>query len=93
MIENRISGYLYNELFSNSNEEKCTTFQSMDWSLIVYKNTIKKHLTDLQAFFFQSLSLALYLLFPFLKGRDTFAILQPSIQHLLYVFPYFLIFS
>ena len=25
MIENRISGYLYNELFSKGNEEKCTT--------------------------------------------------------------------
>ena len=33
MIENRISGYLYNELFSKSNEETCTVFQSMDWSL------------------------------------------------------------
>ena len=40
MIENRISGYLYNELFSKSNEEKCTAFQSMVWSLIVHKNTI-----------------------------------------------------
>ena len=27
MIENRISGHLYNELFSESNEEKCTVFQ------------------------------------------------------------------
>ena len=29
MIENHISGYFYNELFSESNEEKCTAFQSM----------------------------------------------------------------
>ena len=29
MIENRISDYLYNERFSESNEEKCTAFQSM----------------------------------------------------------------
>ena len=40
MTENRISGYLYNELFSKSNGEKCTAFQSMVWSLIVHKNTI-----------------------------------------------------
>ena len=57
MIENRISGYLYNELFSNSNEEKCTTSQSMAWSLIVYKSTIKNRSTALQAFSFRSLSL------------------------------------
>ena len=42
MTENRISGYFYNELFSESNEEKSTAFQSMAWSLIVHKNTIKK---------------------------------------------------
>ena len=29
MIEDRISGYLYNELFSEINEKKCTAFQSM----------------------------------------------------------------
>ena len=63
MIENRISGYLCNELFSESNEEKCTPFQSIAWSLIAHKNTIKNCSTTLQAFFFRSL--ALYLLFPF----------------------------
>ena len=26
MIENRVSGQLYNEPFSESNEEKCTVF-------------------------------------------------------------------
>ena len=41
MIENRISGYLYNELFSESNEEKCTAFQRMVWSLIVHENATK----------------------------------------------------
>ena len=41
MIENRISGYLYNKFFSESNEKKCTAFQSMAWSLIVHKSTIK----------------------------------------------------
>ena len=29
MMENRISGSLYNELFSESNEEKCTAFKRM----------------------------------------------------------------
>ena len=38
MIENRISGYLYNDLFSESNEEKCTAFENLAWSLIVHKN-------------------------------------------------------
>ena len=42
MTENRISGCFYNELFSESNEEKCTAFQSMAWSLIIHKNAIKK---------------------------------------------------
>ena len=88
MIENRISGYLYNELFSESNEESCATFQSMVWSLIVHKNTIKNCSTALQAFSFRPLSLCiLYLLFH--KGKDTFGIPQPSVQHLVYVFPIF----
>ena len=29
MIENLLSGYLYNELFSESNEENCAAFESM----------------------------------------------------------------
>ena len=37
MIENRISGYLYNELFNENNKEKCMAFQSMAWSLIIDK--------------------------------------------------------
>ena len=40
MIGNRISGYLYDELFSDSNEKRCMAFQSMAWPLIVHKNTI-----------------------------------------------------
>ena len=63
MIVNCISGYLYNELFIERNEEKCTAFQSLVWSFIVHKNTIKNCSTVLQVFSFQSLSL--YLLFPF----------------------------
>ena len=56
MIENRISGYSYNE-------EKCTAFQNMVWFFIVHKNTIKNGSTALYAFSFRSLSL--YPLFPF----------------------------
>ena len=88
MIENRISGYLYNELFSKGNEEKCTTtFQSMAWSLIVHKNNCS---TAPQPFSFRSLSL--YTLFPFHKSKDTSAIPQSSVQHLVYVFPIFFVF-
>ena len=56
MIENQISGYLHNEPFSESNEEKCMAFQSMAWFLIVHKNTIKNYSTALKAFSFQSLT-------------------------------------
>ena len=41
MIEDRISGYLYNELFIEINEENCLAFQCMAWSLIAHKNTIR----------------------------------------------------
>ena len=37
MMENRISGYLYNEHFSECCEENCTAFKRMDWSLILLK--------------------------------------------------------
>ena len=87
MIENRISGYLHDELFNKSNEEKCTAFQSMAWSFIVHKNTIK---TALQAFFLRSLPSIIYFLFH--KGNDISAINQPSVQHLVYVFPIFFCF-
>ena len=59
MIGNRISGYLYNERFSECNEEKCTVFQSMAWSLIAHKNAIKNCSSTLQAFFFRSVSLCI----------------------------------
>ena len=41
MIENHISHYLYNKVFSESNKEKCAAFQSMALSVIVDKNAIK----------------------------------------------------
>ena len=88
VIENRISGYLYNQLFSESNEEKRTAFQSMPWFLIIHKNTIKNCSTALQAFFSRSFSFCtLYFLFH--KGKDTSGILQPSVQHFVHVFPIF----
>ena len=65
MTENHISGYLYNELSSES-DKKCTAIQSMAGSLIIYKNTIKNCSTALQAFSFRPFSL--YPVFP-LKAR------------------------
>ena len=82
MIENRISCYLYNELFSESNKEKCTAFKGMAWSLIVDKNTIKNCPTALQAFSFRYLSL--YPLFP-LKARVLLQFLSQAFS-ILYMF-------
>ena len=95
MIENHISGYLHNELFSESNEEKCMVFQRMAWLLI-----IKNCSNALQAFP-SSLALCIFYFlfhkgkdlcifyFLFHKGKDISAVIQPSIQHLVYVFPIF----
>ena len=47
MIENRISGYLHNELFSENDKERSMAFQSMAWSIIVDRNTIKNYSTAL----------------------------------------------
>ena len=63
MIENNISGYLYNEIFSKSNEKNVTAFQGMAWSFIAHKNTIKNYSTALQAVSFRSLSLCHLFLF------------------------------
>ena len=63
MIENPISDYLYNGLFGESNDEKCTAFQSKGWFFIDHKNTIKNCSTAPQAFSFRSLSLYNLLLF------------------------------
>ena len=81
MIEDSISGYLYDELFREINEEKCTAFQSMAWSLA---QLLSKHFLS---------SLFLYILyFLFHKGKDTFAISQPKVQHVVYGFHIFLRF-
>ena len=88
MIENRISGYLFNERFSDSNEEKCTAFQNMAWSFIVHKNTIQSCSNALQVFSFWSLSISIIDFF-FHEGKDTSAIPQPNVQHLVYILPNF----
>ena len=84
MIENRVSGYLYNELFSESNGEKCTVFQSMACFFIVHENTIKNCSTAFQAFSVWSLSFCI-LYFLFHKGNDTSAILNQAFS-ILYMF-------
>ena len=84
MVENRVSGYLCNELFSESNEEKCTAVQSMALFIkILLKTTqlLSKH-------FPSGLSLCI-IYFLFHKGKDTSAIPQPSVHHLVYVFSIF----
>lgn len=84
LIGNRISGYLHNERFSKSNEEKSTAFQNMTWSLIIHKNTITNWSTVLQT---SPQSLCFYPSFPFSWRQDTFAILQSYVHHLVYVIP------
>ena len=82
---NHTSGNLYNELLSESSEEKCTAFQSMAWSLLFIKILLK----TVQLFskhFPSGLSLCI-IYFLFHKGKDTSAIPQPSVHHLVYVFP------
>ena len=93
MIENRISSYLYNEFFSENNEKKCTAFQSMAWSLIVHKNTIKNfsriflqvfHLVSFISFFIkarmllQFLSQAFNILYMFSPFSFVFALITPT---------------
>ena len=92
MIENPISGNLYNEIFSESIEEKCTVFLSMAWSLTVHKNTVENCSTFLQEFFTRSLSLCI-LYFLFHKDKATSAIPLPSVHHFVFVFPHFFSFS
>ena len=66
---------------------------SMTWSLIVHNATIKNCSTVLQAFSSRFLSLFLCILyFLFHEGKDTSAILQPSVYHLAYVSPIFFCF-
>ena len=84
MIENRILAYLYNERFGESNEEKCTVFQSMAWSLIVHKNTIKNCSLSIflpVSFFVSFISL-------FIKVRIILQFLSRACS-IVYMFPHF----
>ena len=85
MIENRISGYLYNELFSKSKKENVRPFKVWLGPLLFIK-ILSKTAQLLSKHFSSGLSLCI-LYFLFHKGKDTYAIPQPSVQHLVYVSP------
>ena len=87
MIENRISGYLYNELFSESKKENIWPFKVWLGPLLFIKILLKTAQL-LSKHFPSGLSLNI-LYFLFHKGKYTSAIRQPSVQHLVYVFPFF----
>ena len=76
MIENHISGNLYNELFSESSEEKMYGISKYGLVPIVHKYTIKNCSSVSQAFFSRSLCI-LYFLFH--KNQGTSAIRQSRI--------------
>ena len=86
MIENQISGYFYNELVSESNEEKCMAFQWL--SPLLFIKILLKTAQLLSKHFPSGLSLSI-LYFLFHKGKDTSGIPQPSVRHLIYVFAIF----
>ena len=81
---NWISGYLYNDLFSESNEEKCTAFQSMARSLIVHKNIIKTPQL-LSKYFPSGLSLFVFFIFFFINARILLEFLNQAFS-ILYIF-------
>ena len=89
MIGNRISGYLYDELFSDSNEKGVWPFKVWLGPLLFIKILFKavqllsKHVPS-------SLSLCIFY-FSFHKDNDTSAIPQSNIQDLVR-FPHFLRF-
>ena len=91
MIENHISCNLQNERFSESSKKNVRSFKVWIDPLLFTKILLKtaqlfsKH-------FPPGISLCI-LYFLFHKGRDTSPIRQPSIHHLVYVFPHFLSFS
>ena len=87
MIENRISRYLYNELFSESEKENVRPFKLWLGNLLFIK-ILSKTVQLLSKHFPSSLSLCI-LYFLFHNGKNTSAVPQPSVQHLVYVFPIF----
>ena len=85
VIENRVSGYLYNERFSESNEKNVRPFKVWPGPVLFIKILLKT--TQLPSKHFPSgLSLCI-LYFLFHKSKDTSAIPQPSVQYLVYIFP------
>ena len=79
MVENHISGYLYNELLSEVNEKKYMAFQTMAWSLFI-KNPTKNCSTAPPS----GLSLCIFY-FLFYKGKYNSAVPLPRVQHLVYI--------
>ena len=90
MIETRITGYLYNKRFSESNEESVRPFKVWLGPLLFIKILLKT--TQLLFKHFSSDVPIRILYFLFQKDKNTSAIPQPSVQHLVYVFPIFFLF-
>ena len=88
MIENCILDYLYNELFNESNEEKCTVFQNIV-GLLLFVKVLLKTAQLLSKLFPSSLFLCI-LYFIFHKGKDTSGIPQRSASRM--CFPHVLLF-
>ena len=84
MIENLISGYLYNELFSERNEEKSTAFQSMAWSLVVHKKYYHK-LLNCSPSIFLPVSHFVYFISFFIKAKILLQFLNQAFS-ILYIF-------
>ena len=89
MIENRISGYLYNDLFSESNEVKCKAFENMAWSLTVHKN---EKLLNYSPSIFLEVSLFVSFISFFIKARIPLQSLRQAFS-IFYMFLHFLSFS
>ena len=83
IIENRISGYLYNEIFSKVIKKNVRTLKVWLAPLLVIKILLKT--AELLSKHFPS-GLSLFVSFIYSKGKYTSAIPQPSVQHLVYVF-------
>ena len=87
MIENRVSGYLYNELFSKSNEENVWSFKVWLGPLLFMK--ILSKTAQLPSKHFPSGFSFFIFYFFFYEGKDTSAIPQARLS-ILYMFLLFL---
>ena len=87
VIQNRISGICIMNYLAKVMKKNVRPFKVWRGSLL-YIKILLKTAQLLSTHFPSDLSLCiLYLLFH--KGKDTSAIPQPSVQHLVYVFPIF----